>query len=195
MEDVRPFFEFLHKFVPLSWEEFEKDIHPYIVIRNFGRKEKLIKPGETENYFNFILSGLMRRYYKSGHEEINVQITTEGQIMHVHESFHSRTPSEYYIETIEPTSVASISYDDLEEIYSGSVKMERLGRLVTTFSMIQRDKWHMQMIKLSPRERFLKFVERNPDLLQRVPQKQLASYLNIQPETFSRFKHLLRVRK
>jgi hypothetical protein len=73
--------------------------------------------------------------------------------------------------------------------------MERLGRLVITFTLIQRDKWNMQMMKLTPRERFLKFVERNPDLIQRVPQKQLASYLNIQPETFSRFKHLLRAKR
>jgi hypothetical protein len=51
------------------------------------------------------------------------------------------------------------------------------------------------MIKLTPRERFLDFVHKNPELLQRVPQKYLASYLNIQPETFSRFKHLLRERK
>jgi hypothetical protein len=45
---------------------------------------------------------------------------------------------------------------------------------------------------MSPRERFLNFVTKNPELMQRVPQKYLASYLNIKPETFSRFKHLLR---
>jgi hypothetical protein len=48
------------------------------------------------------------------------------------------------------------------------------------------------MIKMTPRERFLNFIMKNPELLQRVPQKYLASYLNIKPETFSRFKHLLR---
>jgi hypothetical protein len=53
----------------------------------------------------------------------------------------------------------------------------------------------MNMIKHSPRERFLEFVHKNPELLQRVPQKYLASFLNIQPETFSRFKHMLRVKK
>lgn len=195
MEDVRPFFEYLHKFIPLSWDEFESDILPYITIRKFGRKEKLIRPGEVENYFNFLLSGLIRKYYKQNGDEVNVQLSTEGHIIHAHESFHSRTPSEYYVEAIEPSSMVSVSYDDLELLYAQSAKMERLGRLVITFTLIQRDKWQMQMIKSTPRERFLKFVERNPDLLQRVPQKQLASYLNIQPETFSRFKHLLKARK
>jgi CRP-like cAMP-binding protein len=195
MEDVRPFFEYLHKFIPLTWEEFETDILPYIIIRKFGRKEKIIKTGEIEQFFNFILTGLARKYYKRGHEEVNIQIATDGHIMHAVESFHSRAPSEYYIETIEPTIMLSISYTDLEQIYARSTKMERLGRLVITFTMIQRDKWQMQMIKLTPRERFLKFIERNPDLLQRVPQKQLASYLHIQPETFSRFKHMLKAKK
>ena len=67
-----------------------------------------------------------------------------------------------------------------------------MGRLVVTAMMILREKWQMQLVKFSPRERFLKFVNRHPALIQRVPQKYLASYLNIQPETFSRFKHLLK---
>jgi hypothetical protein len=61
--------------------------------------------------------------------------------------------------------------------------------------MVQKDRWQMEMIKMSPRERFLFFVQRHPNLLQRVPQKHLASFLNIQPETFSRFKHLVRIKR
>jgi hypothetical protein len=72
--------------------------------------------------------------------------------------------------------------------------MERLGRLAVTYSMVMKDRWQMKMISQTPRERFLDFVQKHPDLLQRVPQKYLASYLNIQPETFSRFKHLLKER-
>jgi CRP-like cAMP-binding protein len=124
-----------------------------------------------------------------------VQLACEGQLIHSQESFHSRKPSEFAIETLEPTTLASITFDDLERVYSSSHKMERLGRLVITFSMIIQHRWQMQAIKYAPRERFLKFVELNPELLQRVPQKYLASYLNIQPETFSRFKHLLRDKK
>jgi hypothetical protein len=45
---------------------------------------------------------------------------------------------------------------------------------------------------MTPRERFIDFVTKNPELLQRVPQKCLASFLNIKPETFSRFKHMVR---
>jgi CRP-like cAMP-binding protein len=192
MENTRLFFQFLHKFVTLSEEEFDEQIRPYVEVRHFKKKQLITKENEIENYFNFITKGLVRKYYKKGVAEINTQIATEGHLIHSQESFHSRTPSEYVVEAIEPSTMVSITYDNLEKIYSSSHKLERLGRLVITFSMVIKDRWQINMIKLTPRERFIDFVHKNPDLLQRVPQKYLASYLNIQPETFSRFKHLLR---
>ena len=192
MDSFRQFFQFLHKFIDFSEDEFNDMIRPYLVLRQFKKKEQLTKTGDVEDYINFVARGLIRKYYKKEAEEINTQISTEGHIIHAQESFHSRTPSEYYIEAIEPSTVVSITYDNLEKAYAGSAKMERLGRLVITFTMVIKDRWQMNMIKLTPRERFLDFVHKNPELLQRVPQKFLASYLNIQPETFSRFKHLLR---
>lgn len=195
MDTIRLFFTFLHKFIDLSESEFDELIRPYIEVRHFKKKQIISKPHEVEEYLNFVTRGLVRKYYQKGKEEMNTQISTEGHIIHSQESFHSRTPSEYFIEAIENTTMVSITYDNLERLYSSSAKMERLGRLVITFSMVIKDRWQMNMIKLSPRERFLDFVHKNPELLQRVPQKYLASYLNIQPETFSRFKHLLRERR
>ena len=195
MENIKLFFQFLHKFITLSEQEFEESIQPYTQVRHFKKKQIITMEGEVEDFLNFVIRGLVRKYYKKGKEEINTQISTEGHIIHAQESFHSRTPSEYFVEAIEPSTLVSIRYNDLEKIYSGSHKMERLGRLVISFTMVIKDRWQMNMIKHTPRERFLDFVHKNPELLQRVPQKYLASYLNIQPETFSRFKHLLRERK
>lgn len=195
MEHAHLFFQFLHKFVTLAEDEFDQYIKPSVEVRHFKRKQLITKEGEVEDYLNFVTKGLVRKFYKKEKEEINTQISTEGHIIHAQESFHSRTPSEYFVEAIENSTLVSITYDDLEKIYSRSHKMERLGRLVITFTMVIKDRWQMNMIKLTPRERFLDFVQKNPELLQRVPQKYLASYLNIQPETFSRFKHLLREKK
>lgn len=192
MDAVKAFHEYLKKFIELSDEEFNRYILPFITVRKFGKKEILIRAGEVENWFNFIGRGLIRKYYLKGRDEINTQISYEGHIIHSQESFHSRTPSEYFVETIEPSIVVSITYDDLEKVFDQSKKMEHLGRLVITRTMVLKDRWQMQMIKLTPRERFILFVTKNPELLQRVPQKFLASYLIIKPETFSRFKHLLR---
>jgi CRP-like cAMP-binding protein len=195
MENVRMFFQFLHKFIPLTEEEFDNMLRPHLNVRHFKKKEVILQAGEVEDCLNFVIKGLIRKYYKKGSDEINTQISTEGHIIHAQESFHSRTPSEYFVEAIEPSTLVSISYDGLEQVYAQGAKMERLGRLVITFSMVIKDRWQMNMVKLTPRERFLDFVHKNPELLQRVPQKFLASYLNIQPETFSRFKHLLKEKK
>ncbi|HET9826177.1 MAG TPA: Crp/Fnr family transcriptional regulator [Chitinophagaceae bacterium] len=192
MDVVKPFLDYVRKFVDVSEEEFRQFIYPYITVRKYGKKQVITEAGKIENYFNFIVKGLARKYYKKGKEEINTQISFEGHILHAQESFHSRTPSEYCVEAIEPTTLVSITYDNLEKIYARSAKMEHLGRLIITYTMVIKDRWQMQLVMHTPRERFIHFVHRNPELLQRVPQKYLASYLNIKPETFSRFKHLVR---
>ena len=192
METVKPFLNYLRKFIEISDEEFMHQLLPVVKVRRFGKKEMVTKAGEVENYFNFIVKGLVRKYYKKGNHEINTQISYEGHLIVSQESFHSRQPSEYYIETIEPTTFVSITHDDLERIYAQSHRMEHLARLLITHVMVIKDIWQMQLVKMTPRERFLRFVTKNPELMQRVPQKFLASYLNIKPETFSRFKHLLR---
>jgi CRP-like cAMP-binding protein len=189
------FFSYLQQFIPLEEDEFIQLIQPYIKHRYFQKKELVTEKGEVEDYINFVVDGLARKFYKSTQEEITLQISNKGHFIHVQESFHTQTPSEFYVEAIEPSTFVSISFNNLEKIYSSNSKMERLGRLVITHTTILRDKWQIQMIKMTPRERFLQFVANNPGLLKKVPQKYLASYLNIQPETFSRFKHLLHNKK
>ncbi len=190
MEKLKIFFDYLNKFVPVSKAEFEGSMLPIIKIRKFGRRELLINAGEVENHFNFILNGLIRKYYLKGTDEIITQISTEGHIIHSQESYHSRKPSEYIVETIEPSTVLSVTFNDLEALFASSQKMEHLGRIVVTSTMVLKDKWQMKLVKMNPRERFLDLISHHPELLQRVPQKYLASYLHIKPETFSRFKHL-----
>lgn len=192
MSTTKPFLDYLQKFVDISEEEFRQFIDPYISVRKFGKKQVITEQGAVENYFNFIIKGLVRKYYKKGKEEINTQISFEGHMIQSQESFHSRTPSEFVVEAIEPTTLISITYDDIERIFARSQRMEHLGRLILTHTTLLRDRWQIQLVMHTPRERFIYFVNRNPELLQRVPQKYLASYLNIKPETFSRFKHLVR---
>lgn len=192
MDTAKPFQKYLRKFIELSDEEFSQYLMPLISIRKFDKKEVLTRAGDVEDHFNFIVKGLIRKYYVKGREEINTQISFEGHIIHSQESFHSRTPSDYFVEAIEPSTVVSITFNDLESVFASSKKMEHLGRLVITHTMMLKDRWQIQLVKMTPRERFLHFVTKNPELMQRVPQKFLASYLNIKPETFSRFKHLIR---
>ena len=96
------------------------------------------------------------------------------------------------IETLEPTVFFSITYDSLQELYDKFPKAERLGRLIISDLFIKKDDRFFDQLNKNTRERFLEYVRTHPQMLQRVPQKYIASYLNIKPETFSRLKHLLR---
>ena len=192
MEPFRQFLQFLNKFIELQEDEFDSIIRPTIELRHFNKKEIISQAGETERYLNFISTGLARKYFNKNEEEIITQISLEGQIIHSQESFHSQTPSDYCVQAIEPTTLVSITYPNLEKIYSTGATMERLGRRIATFTLVLTEKWQMNLLKLSPRERFLLFVQQNAELVRRTPQKFLASLLNIQPETFSRFKHLIK---
>lgn len=192
MEPLELFHSFLNKFVPLAADDFQAIIVPYIEVRHFKKKEVVTPTGETENYINFVGKGLVRKYFIKDANEIITQISREGQLIHAQESFYSRTHSNYTVDAIEPTTLLSLTHEHLETIYQTNASMERMGRLIVTYSMGINDRWQMSLLKMSPRDRFISFVQNNSELMQRVPQKYLASLLNIQPETFSRFKHLLR---
>lgn len=192
--DIEEFISFLRQFVTISNEEVKNVILPACQIREFNKRGIVTNAGEVEGYMNFIKKGTLRKYYVQEKEEIIVQLSIEGHLISCQESFYTRTPSEYFIDAVESATLVSLHHDALEEVFASSHNLERLGRLVTEHTMVLKDKWQFSLIRYTPRERFLSFVERYPEILQRVPQKYLASYLNIKPETFSRFKHLTRKR-
>jgi hypothetical protein len=66
-----------------------------------------------------------------------------------------------------------------------------LGKLTILDWILQKEEWEHDWLTMNPKDRFLNFVNQYSDLVERVPQKHLASYLNIKPETFSRYKHTL----
>jgi CRP-like cAMP-binding protein len=186
-------YKYFSGIVPLSKAEFSL-LLPYIEIREFEKKVKVIRDGEVERYLNIIARGLVRKYLPIGDKEVTIQLATEGHIVHSELSFHYRTPSGSIVETIEPTVFFSISYDSLQQLYDRFPKAERLGRLIISDLFIKKDFRYFDQLRKSTRERFLEYIRSHPHVLQRVPQKYIASYLNIKPETFSRLKHLVKLK-
>lgn len=192
MEPHALFLTFLNKFVVLDEDEYNRAIKPFVQLRRFKKKEVISAAGDVEQFANFVGEGLVRKYFKKENEELITQIAMEGQLIYSQASLNKQQPSHYFLEAIEPTLMVSVAFDDLNAVFASSAKMERMGRLVATEITVINERWQMMLLKMSPRERFVTFVQRNAEMMQRVPQKFLASLLNIQPETFSRFKHLLR---
>ena len=185
---------YLSAYVPLNKLEFSQ-LLPYIEIREFDKKVKVIREGEIERYLNIIAGGLARKYLPVKNNEITIQLATEGHIIHSELSFHNRIPSGSIVETIEPTVFFSISYDSLEQMYEQFPKVQRLGRLLISDLFIKKDSRYFDQLNKTTRERFLEYIRTHPQMMQRVPQKYIASYLNIKPETFSRLKHLIRSKR
>lgn len=182
--------EFLNRYSSISADEFES-LMKKVEVKEYDRKVRLTDIGEVEQHMYFVVKGLTRRFFYKGKDEIITHLVKEGGIIGSAVSFFTATPSHYIVETIEPCTLISITRDKLEELYRSSKRWEKTGRMMTTHYFLQQEYRILDNIRFSTRERFLTFMKENPDLLQRVPQKYLASYLNIKPETFSRMKHLM----
>jgi CRP-like cAMP-binding protein len=187
---LEPVRQFINRHIELSDEEFET-LESKLHLVNFDKKTKLVNIGDVATNIYFVLKGITRRYFYRGKQEIITHLVKEGGLMGSVISFLTGEPSRYVLETIEPVTAYSISKKDLDELFAMDKKWEKFGRKILTTFFLQVEYHNIDMIRYSTRERFINFMKEYPDLVLRVPQKYLASYLEIQPETFSRLKHLM----
>ncbi|HYF29841.1 MAG TPA: Crp/Fnr family transcriptional regulator [Chitinophagaceae bacterium] len=183
--------QFLDPHIQLSNEEMSAMV-ARMEVRHFPRRTMLIREGEQEKYLSLVAKGLLRKFFYKGKQEVITQLAGEGALISSSVSFFAGNPSQYYIETLEPVTLFSLSREALEDLYAKSHKMQRMGRLIITELYLDKERWEQHHICYDVKTRFMKFIHQHPDLLKRVPQKYLASYLNIKPETFSRLKHHLK---
>lgn len=159
-------------------------------IRKFPRKTIVVEEGMVDDYLNMVVSGLVRKYVRVEKREHTLQLATEGHIINSELSFLTRNPSHAFVETLEATTLISIRYDKMQEALEKFPLGERLGRLLLTAMYIKKDERRYARASKPIRELFLDYLAHHPHMIQRVPQKYLASYLNIKAETFSRLKRL-----
>ena len=182
--------QFISQHIELTEEEFQT-LASKLQLVSFDKKTKLVNIGEVATTFYFVLKGISRRYFYRGKQEVITHLIKEGGMMGSVISFITGEPSCYVLETIEPVTAYSLSKKDLDELYSTNKKWEKFGRKIITAFFLQVESQILDNIRYSTKERFIYFMKNNPELVLRVPQKYLASYLEIQPETFSRLKHLM----
>lgn len=183
--------QFLDRYSTLSNEEIAL-LKEHLLVRHFPKRAMIVKEGEVEQYLNLVVKGIVRKFFYKGTQEIVTQLADEGCLISSSVSFLTQLPSEYCLETLEQVTVISLSKNALDTLYTTIPKMERLGRLITIDLYLHKEEIEQDHICLDVKQRFLKFVQMQGGLLQRVPQKYIASYLNIKPETFSRLKHHLK---
>lgn len=184
-------FKFIQEYVKISEQEFSQFL-PYFQLRSFSKREEVLRYGEMDDYLSLVVKGLLRKYILVGKNEKTLQLATEGKIIQSEISFHKRVPSTVIIEALEPSILISISYENVQYVLKNIPIAEKLGMEMMTFLFIKKDAKNFTQLNNTTRQRFLYYLKHHPQMLQRVPQKILASYLEIKPETFSRLKHLLK---
>jgi len=179
-------FEFIAKYVELTEDE-KNAIVSLDIFRSIKKGTPLLKEGQQSNEVYFVLKGCIRKYYIIDGEEKTTAFFTEMEALTPH-CVISKTPSEYYISCVEDT-ILSVSNSDMEvEINSKFPKFETLCRILSE-ELLAKQQINFDKFKTSsPEQRYLNLLQKRPDLIQRVPQHQLASYLGIKPQSLSRLR-------
>ncbi len=181
---------YFQSFMPELTAEDLAMLIPYCEVRKFPARAKILREGEKEIYLNMVVKGLVRKYLVANKREQTLQLATEGHVVNAEHSFLTGANSQMVLETLEPVVLLSLRQDKMQEALEQLPFGERLGRLILTAMYIKKDERRYARASKSVRDRFLDYLTHHPHMLQRIPQKYLASYLNIKPETFSRMKHL-----
>lgn len=148
----------------------------------------LLRPGQVAQRLYFVEQGLVRGYALHAGQEISSWFMTEGDFVISIVSFFTQQPSTEYLELLEPSTVYSISYRQLEALYRAFPEFNYVGRVLTERYYVQSEQRAYQLRTLPARERYAQLLHDFPQLGQRVPLKYLASHLGISPETLSRLR-------
>lgn len=184
MQDI--LFEFISKYISLN--EDEKNIILSLdLFRSVKKGTTLLQEGQKSKDSYFVLKGCIRTYYIIDGEEKTTAFYTEMDVLTPH-CVIDRAPSNYFISCIEDT-ILTVSNSDMEvEVNSKFPKFELMCRKLSEELLAKHQIDFDEFKTSSPEQRYLNLLQKRPDLIQRVPQHQLASFLGIQPQSLSRLR-------
>lgn len=168
----------------------EKDLQilsQYFKPVSYEKDTILLDIGEINDKLYFVEEGVLQEFSYQEEEQTNTHwLMPEGSFVYSTVSFINEVPTEMGIRAIEKVKLLYITKQELQIIYEKVPQMERVGRLVTEQTLTEYEKFLLLIRYRSSEEKLAWFEETFPTLINRVPQKYIASYLNIRPETLSR---------
>ncbi|WP_323758158.1 Crp/Fnr family transcriptional regulator [Roseivirga sp.] len=179
-------FDFISKYISLTEEE-KRVLTSLDIFRTVKKGTVLLEEGQSSKDGYFVLKGCIRSYYIIEGEEKTTAFYTEMEGI-TPNCVITKTPSEYYVATTED-SILTVSNPDLEaEMFEKFPKFETLCRVLSE-ELLAKEQVNFDDFKnSSPEQRYLSMMQKRPDLIQRVPQHQLASFLGIKPQSLSRLR-------
>ena len=155
----------------------------------FKAKTILLSAGELSNETYFVNSGILRSFYINDNIiEHVLHFACEGWWIGDMYSYISEKPGNLFIEVLEDAEIVMLSKENHQELYQEIPKLERFFRILAENSLVSHQERLMDNLSLTAEERFEKFCSKYPTLIQKVPQKHIASYIGVTPEFFSKMK-------
>jgi CRP-like cAMP-binding protein len=168
-----------------NWDEFQ-DI---FIEREIPSKTILLHEGEISTQMHFIKKGCFRLWFNKDGKDITFQFFFEGQAVASIDSFISNQPGLFTLESIEPSTIISINKDNFEKLQRLYPEMKE-GFQEILFQRFQNyARLFLSRIKDTPRERYEDLINNHPEIIKRVPQHYIASYLGITPISLSRIRN------
>ena len=160
--------------------------------KQFKAKSILLSAGEIATCTYFVNSGILRSFNINDNIiEHVLHFACEGWWIGDMYSLLSQKPGNLFIEVMEDSEVVLLSKENQEKLYTEIPKLERFFRILTENSLVANQERLMDSLSLTAEERFEKFCKKYPTLILKVPQKQIASYIGVTPEFFSKMKSKL----
>lgn len=184
MQDI--LFNFISKYISLTEDE-KNAIVSLDLFRSVKKGTTLLKEGQQSQDCYFVLKGCIRKYYIIDGEEKTTAFYTEMDALTPH-CVMNKAASDYFISCVED-SILLVSNNDMSvEVNSKFPKFDIMCRILSEELLAKQQINFDEFKTSSPEQRYLNLLQNRPDLIQRVPQHQLASYLGIKPQSLSRLR-------
>ena len=187
MTEATTFKQFLRQF-PHYTEAAYDVAAPYISKQYIKKGDHILKQGSYCRHIYFVIAGIFKIYYLRDGVEVTTCFCRENRFATSYQSLLSGEPSELGIQAIEDAEILKIRYEDLNTLYAQSPFWQQIGRIVAEQEYIIAACYTRLINDKSAKQRYLEILENEPELLQRVPLVDLASYLQVTPETISRIR-------
>ena len=179
---------YCQKIVPLSESELGL-IDAYFEIKTLKKKEFLLQDNTVCNFIAFIAVGSIRHFHVKDGNEKTCDISFENNWVTDFQSFTYETLGKMNLQAMEETTVFPVSKQNLHKLYEQCSKYETFGRIMAENVAQKATEIAMSLSSEKPEERFQNLITKQPDLFQRVPQKYIANFLGISPESLSRIRN------